>query len=465
MTKKLSWVLLVFLLINFSSAITASSVSYSLDLFGNGVVSGDGDFTYVSEPRATSGNAQSSSFSANIGLFDSSTYISTVTISSYSISPKTATIGSTISLTLSASNYESLWVKIISPNSQESTLNLINGQSVNYLPIPSLIGTYQVIFYANNSNGAIATVTDSFELTAVPPSSPGSSGASGGGGGGSSGSTITCSYNWDCTPWSLCSNNLQTRVCNNIGTCVGVQGKPREQVECSEALFDVLLNLNGLKTDDGSLIFDINLTELLSDDKIDVHIKYSIINSEGYEIFSQIETRAVGDEIFYNKIIDDLNLENGKYILRVDVLYGNLQRAFAEQSFELSSENLDGKITGLVGEDQGVGFEINPLLISFFVGLFVLAVLFYYLFRHRHSKLSNRVTEIIGLEVYTDSGLKIGRVYDISIKDNQIYGLKIVVDSSVNIGYPKVLIKYEYVQNIKHAVIVSSHVLDSSNIK
>jgi hypothetical protein len=84
----------------------------------------------------------------------------------------------------------------------------------------------------------------------------------------------------------------------------------------------------------------VDLTEKMGVEKIDVHIKYSIINEENYEIFSQIETKAIKKSLFYEKEIKEIALVDGEYILRVDILYGNLQRAFAEQKIVIQKGEL-----------------------------------------------------------------------------------------------------------------------------
>ena len=468
MNKILSLLLLFIFLIESVFALTASSSSYSVSTFGNGVVSGEANsanyiVNSLSENRGTTSNAESSSFRGNIGFFNQGSYSTSVSITSYSINPSPVVVGSTIDFSISALNANLVWVKITPPNAQEYTLNLINGGIVSHLPIPSIVGTYQVIFYAQSSTGAVASVVSSFVLTAQS-SGGGPSGPSSGGSGGSSG-TSGCNYIWDCTPWSVCDNSLQNRVCNNIGSCQGVQGKPAEQISCSESLFDVLINLDSLQLGSNSISFDVSLTELLNSDELDVHIKYSIIDFENNEIFSQIETRAVDEDISYNKIIDGLNLANGNYRLRVDVLYGNLQRAFAEESFSYGSVN--GGITGFAGEGEGIGFKLNTPIIISLAGIILILILIYVL-KYRKKKnvinlMPNSVLGLEGLEVYTDSGIKLGKVYDIMIKENKIYGLMIAVDKEANLKYPKILIRYSYVQNIKDAVIVSSVVMDVGN--
>jgi len=335
-------------LLQFASALTGESDSYSVSNFGSGLGSSEAssdnleaNTLLLSESGTRS--AESSQFTTNVGFFPNTTYQTTVSISSYSISPSSATVGSTIGLYISALNFDTVWAKITSPNSQEQTLNLINGQTINYVPSPSVVGNYQVIFYANSTSGSIASVVSSFALTEASSSSSSSSSGSGGGGGGGTTTIIEkCTYNWDCTPWSVCSDGKQTRECKNIGTCSGTESKPIEEMSCSEALFDIALKLENIElTKNKTLKFSIDLTEKIGVEKIDAHIKYSIINKEGYEIFSQIETKAIQENLSYQKDIEEIKLVDGEYILRVDIIYGNLQRAFAEQSFKVKGGELE----------------------------------------------------------------------------------------------------------------------------
>jgi len=341
--KKLIFISLILfiglLYIQNASALTANSENYSVSMFGTGMAtaspsSSNYNSTVLSEAKGTTRNAESSSLTGNIGFFENTIYYKTVSITSYSISPASAVVGSTIGVYISALNYQSVWAKITSPNSQEQTLTLTNGQTVNYVPSPSVVGTYQVILYANSSTGAITSVVSSFELTAqstTPPS----------GGGGTTTIIEKCTYNWDCTPWSVCSDGKQTRECKNIGTCEGNESKPIKEMKCSESLFDIALELKNIElTENSTLKFSIDLTEKIGTGKIDVHIKYSIMNKEGYEIFSQIETKATQSNLSYQKEIEEIKLVDGEYILRVDILYGNLQRAFAEQKIKI----MNGKI-------------------------------------------------------------------------------------------------------------------------
>jgi len=120
-----------------------------------------------------------------------------------------------------------------------------------------------------------------------------------------------------------------------------VEGKPIEERICSDALFDLTLNLLITNYKNNTIKFNVDLTEKEGIDKIDVQIKYSIIDKDNNEIFSQIETKAIQGELNYEKEIEEVELADGEYILRVDILYGDLQRAFAEQKFEVKKGELD----------------------------------------------------------------------------------------------------------------------------
>src|SRR3989344_3206363 len=466
--------LFMILFIQTSSSLNATSSSYSFSMFGNGMVTGKGysnsyNSTFLSETAGTTRSAESSSFRANIGFFEESAYLRTVSISSYSISPKSAVVGSTIGLFVTALNAQSVWAQVTSPNSQVQILNLVNGQTLNYLPVPSVVGRYDVVFYANDSTGAVTSVVDFFDLTSHGSSSSGiSSGSGGGSGGGTTRVIERCNYNWDCTPWNVCSDNIQSRTCKNIGTCVGNESKPIEQMQCSESLFDIALILDKVKFTAGNINFNINLDEKIGLEKIDVHVKYSIINSTGYEVFSQIETKAVEKSLSYDKILDGFNLVDGDYILRVDVLYGNLQRAFAEQKFSILNGDLVEEdnlgITGLV-----VSTEIILSRLKFSFALLIVSILlligtyWFYSKGPFRNKGVGLLSHVRGLDVYTDSGMKIGRVYEVMILDNKIYGLMVVVDSSAPISLPKVMIRYEFVQSVHDVVVVNSRILEHNS--
>jgi len=365
--KRISFSILVFLIgiTIFASpilAITANSSSYTVGSFGTGMVTSNSSSTNyeslsLTELAGTTRNAESDSYTSNIGFFDDTPYHRTVSITSYSVYPASSEVISTIRLYISALNYESVWANITRPDGVVEKVALSNNDYKYYTA--GIVGRYDVIFYANSSIGAISSVVDYFDVTEVatsPAQQPS--------GGSSSTTTIIeqCTYNWDCTPWSVCSGGKQTRECKNIGTCNGTENKPIEEMKCSEALFDIVLRLDNIKlNENNSLKFKVNLEEKMGVEKIDVYVKYSIVDDNDYKIFSQIETKAIQGNLTFEKEISEIKLDDGKYILRVDILYGNLQRAFTEQSFNV----VKGEI--VIGKMEKWNYKIILLLLTILV--------------------------------------------------------------------------------------------------
>ncbi len=558
MTKKFILTTILFLIFAQGvSALTANSSNYSVSMFGTGLATGNlssanyNKSIVLSEAQGTTRNAESSLYTANIGFFENTIYYRTVSITSYSISPKSAVIGSTIGFSISALNSQTLWAKITSPNAQEQTLNLINNQAVSYLPSPAVVGRYNVTFYANSSTGAIASAIDYFELTeqtTIPPPT------GGGGGGGATTIIEKCTYTWDCTPWGICSEGKQKRECKNIGTCNGTENKPIEETKCSEALFDVGAKLNNIKLDEDNLLnFNIDLIEKMGVEKIDVLIKYSVINKEEYEIFSQTETKSIQGNLSYQKEIQEIRLTDGEYTLRVDILYGNLQRASAELKFRLINGRIEiitkdkssvfdaiknalskanafiliailaalailvalfcilihffkkskesgsrkqtkrlllaGIIldlavlfivftrlnaTGKVIESTGIkkGYWAGLFVILFLIIVFVVSKK--YISRRKDiipltKALDNldkpsafikekKASELAGKEVYTGSGIYLGKIRDIILAGDKIDSLKIEIDRKYKFKARGVIINYGYIKDIGEVVITDEKV-------
>lgn len=363
----------IFLITDSIFALTASSENYSLGQFTLGitgaVASGENFEARVLTTafQSSARNAETDSYVVNLGLFENTTYANTISILEYSISPDSSVVGSTIRLYINSPNSENVWLKVIAPNGQQQIINLVNEDYVNFLPTPSIVGKYDVVFYANNSKGYTASVIDSFELIeqTIISSVPSQASSSSGGGGGGSSQVIEKNCLWDCTPWSICKDEKQIRICNLIGECkVSSLVRPLEEVSCSEVLFDISLKIKKIESiEDNNIKLNLDLIENIGEDRIDVHIKYSIIKNNE-EIFSQIETKAVQDNLSFQKEIIGLNLTDGEYIFRVDILYGNLQRAFAEEKFVIENGGVFDKIL-----NTNLFFTTLNWLISFVIPL------------------------------------------------------------------------------------------------
>lgn len=479
-------------IIQLVSGLTANSSNYSVGSFGTGLVSSNASSdnyqaVFLSESPGTTRNGESDSYTTNVGFFDNTPYYRGVSITSYSIYPKSTVPGSIIRLSLSALNSESVWAVLTLPDNTQETISMNNNQYSYYTA--DLIGQYTVVFYANNSQGNLASVIDTFDITSpvIPPS----------GGGGTRTIIEKCTYVWDCTSWSICSDKEQERVCNNIGNCTGTEGKPLEMRECSDALFDVVMGLNEIEiTQNKTLKFGINLTETKGIEKIDVQIKYSIIDNNNTEIFSQIETRAIQGNLTYEKEIKDINLESGKYILRVDILYGNLQRAFAEQNFEVIKGNNGRekpKPEGIGSLFEKLNYKVVLLYVLLICGLifvlWMILLIFKKLKRERtlikqvpkRTKLrlitkikeilrniknvfqmeysEDTISSLLNKKVYSSGGNFIGEVREVILGKNNIHSLKILLDKKYDFIGKGIIVDYKNVKSIKDVVILDEEVL------
>ena len=68
---------------------------------------------------------------------------------------------------------------------------------------------------------------------AKPAASTDATRGGGDGGGSNGGGSGSCLENWQCSEWSGCINNLQTRICNDIDNCGTIFNKPSEAELCT----------------------------------------------------------------------------------------------------------------------------------------------------------------------------------------------------------------------------------------
>lgn len=362
----ISALFLLIIFVGHSSAIVSNSSNYSIDRFASGIAGSETQsISYESRTLTTvenlgTRNSESDSFSANVGFFNNTVPFQTLAITSYSIYPTSAVVGNIIRLGISALNAQTVWIKLTAPDNSTTNLSLTNNGYAYYTS--SQIGRHNLVFYANDSSGAIASALDSFDITANVSGTTTTTTIIGSGGGGGT-TTTTCNYVWECTSWSICSDHKQIRACVNTKatlSCTGTKDKPEEIRICSESLFDIKLNFDQLEiSKEKKLIFSLDLIQTKSFEKIDVQIKYSVfkINSEDgsiiggviedlqdsrkgrkitkyeSEIFSQIETRAVEKSLSYKKILDEVNIVPGEYTLKAEIIYGDQQKASAERMF------------------------------------------------------------------------------------------------------------------------------------
>ncbi len=126
-------------------------------------------------------------------------------------------------------------------------------------------------------------------------------------------------------------------------------------------------------------------------------------------------------------------------------------------------------ITGLFLREDGTIY-INYSLLWLLLLLLLIIFIIYKLIRRlpklfakpKKNKNIMRLKDLIKLSVYTNEGIKIGKVIDIFLKENKIESLKIklIKKKSKKIRKKGILLNYKYVENIGEIVIIDKRVID-----
>jgi sporulation protein YlmC with PRC-barrel domain len=319
-----------------------------------------------------------------------------------------------------------------------------------------------------------------------------------------------CTYNWDCTPWGLCSGGKQRRNCTNIGTCTGQENKPIEEMQCAMALFDISLNLTNITVvDNKTLQFQLDLKEKQGAEKFDAYIRYTVTDEDENTVFSYTETKAIQNNLSIVKEISDIDLTKGKYKLLVEVFYGNQQRTYAEKEISVLGGKLvpAGKQMNMTeistSNVPGEGAE-NPLFAALIaqkdivmaLAIFLLIVILLFVLRDwlrsmlgkAAELLANaatacgaalagaaepllsaarlrRVTQVsaadlVGKKVYSVNGQRIGVVRDAVFEKGKVSGIKVKLDKKYAFSYKGIILEYWLVKSVSEIVIVDETVAE-----
>ena len=371
--------LALFLAVSFVSAQSVESDSYNVGriMIGTPGFNAGGDYTAFFAATATQPMTRgglSDSFTVNLGFFDNTTYVNTISIQSFAISPSSGLVGASISLFISALNAESVWARIVHPGGTETIVNLLNNDYVSFSS--SIAGQHSVIFYANNTEGSIATASSSFTLSEEQTSPPPS---------GSSPSVslgspppqpqdepepITEDCSWSCSSWSVCTDGMMTRTCEVSGVC---EELPSEEIVCEDGLFDIKLNLKGISLEEGRLKFDLELDEIISSGEFDFYIKYSVI-LDGEEVFSLVEHGSMSDSLSLQGILNDYYFEDGEYTLMIEAVYGNLQNVSVQQPFVVKDREIV-VVDEMISESSFYLYNIISMQDFIFIAISIIVIL------------------------------------------------------------------------------------------
>jgi sporulation protein YlmC with PRC-barrel domain len=123
---------------------------------GSGIYNfSEGSNTFYAYANDSLGNIKTETVSFTVTL----TY---AIISNSSVSPSVIINGTSVNLSLSASNYNSIWAVVTMPDGATQTVALTNNANVIFANT-SLDGRYNVTFYANSSSEAITNTSTYFE--------------------------------------------------------------------------------------------------------------------------------------------------------------------------------------------------------------------------------------------------------------------------------------------------------------
>lgn len=456
--------------LDFSKAV-ASSGSYTTNQYSTNTAGGyasnsNVEAQFLASTQGSSSEGESEGYIANSGFFGGSSNSQAVSINSYSIYPKSAVPGSIIRFGIEAEHAEAVWLEIELPNGTEETIMLAN-EDYSYYAATSLEGRYDVTFYANDSEGSVATAIDYFDIATQQTQS-----SSQGSGGGSSSSNPNpqCTYIWECSGWSLCSNGLQARECTNSGSCTGSEFRPLESRTCAQATTNVTVIVGDVAlTAEQTIGFNLTILKNRESDPLIVQLKYTLLNERGVEIFSQIETKTLDSSI--NEIKDlETTLQPGNYILQVEYLYENKEGIVQERSFVIA-ENGNLELSGnVVFALPDISNKVK-ISLEIIAGLVLIASLIYIVRRSKLAKAlrreskpviakninrNNELLHQMHKKVYSENGNLIGTVRDIYIEENRVYGFLIAPAANIRklVGGKAFMVRYKHVSSVGNVVMI-----------
>jgi hypothetical protein len=161
-----------------------------------------------------------------------------------------------------------------------------------------------------------------------------------------------CTYDWVCTEWfpKRCpEEGIQKRVCYNEGSCTGTKGKPEEEricdVEVKGPLFDLFMEIQTKfkRVIAGDTIsMDLELINVGDVTKLDVFLKYWILDANDTLVYEKQETRAVEQGIKFKADLElPKNLKPGTYRVYTQIFYDEGRTALGGDSIEVVAEKVE----------------------------------------------------------------------------------------------------------------------------
>ncbi|MFH1456049.1 MAG: hypothetical protein ABIF40_03810 [archaeon] len=216
----------------------------------------------------------------------------------------------------------------------------LKNKNLLILIIVFLIITTMNSFFVYNQISAMATGEVSLTVVAAPTEEIGEAIEEEitGRGSGILNRVLLCQENWTCTHWANCDNDQEIRICHDRNKCETTKHKPIENKSCivKGPLFDIKSNLIKNKISLSEILFiNISLTNFGEPGTNNVTLNYSIIDLNDNVILTEKESKIIGNNLDFIKIItlpEDIDV--GHYILYILLIYDG-GKASTENIFEI----------------------------------------------------------------------------------------------------------------------------------
>ncbi len=186
-----------------------------------------------------------------------------------------------------------------------------------------------------------------------------------------------CKPNWDCSVWSDCVDEKQTRTCENLNPNCNIN-KPIVKRGCrvnwskgnrEDVLFDIGLGIFNKTVSSGKLSGLIGLVNLRIPEGVNASLYYRILDSSGRIVYEETEMIFVEAQTEFTKEIDVSTLNEGDYTFLIDLAYeGQTEHAQIQDYFVIEKARL---------------FVLNNGNFVFIIIIFAVFLCFWLLYRLR----------------------------------------------------------------------------------
>jgi hypothetical protein len=186
---------------------------------------------------------------------------------------------------------------------------------------------FNVGWFGNSS----AIIVDLSTPTPTPISTPTSSGGGG--------CRYDLNYDWECSEWTVCTNEEQTRICNEFNNCHNNWSRPEVTRTCvPEELFDIRMDLEETLLSSASDLEAIVTFFSFGTIPTHVNLTYIILDKDESEVYRVTGDITVITQEVLRKTFEELELPDGEYTFVLHTLYGDDVFDEFEQDFEIRTK-------------------------------------------------------------------------------------------------------------------------------